>query len=80
MDWITDEFVFQDVSNNYISISTPFIDSIDDNIEILAKLDNVLLTDLGETIFNLESQGFFLIEKNLIITNFYIERRLWCAD
>lgn len=59
INWISDEFVFTDVNDGYISISTPFIDSMYDNIELFAKLENdkLYLTDLGETIFNLESQG-----------------------
>lgn len=66
MNWVKEEYDFTDVSNNYVAISTPFIDSMHDNIEISAKVDgnNILLTDLGETIFNLESQGFLFNRKN----------------
>lgn len=57
--WIKDEFIFTDLSNEYISISTPFTDSMYDNIELFAKLDgdNITITDMGETIFSLEMQG-----------------------
>lgn len=59
IDWIKEEFIFTDLSNEYVSISTPFIDSMYDNIELFAKLngDNIYITDMGETIFSLEMQG-----------------------
>ncbi|MFP7481255.1 DUF1828 domain-containing protein [Weissella paramesenteroides] len=61
--WLTKEYEFNDLNNEFISISTPFIDNNFDNIEIFAKMyklddvDYVKLTDFGETLFNLEVNG-----------------------
>lgn len=66
MNWVKEEYDFTDVSNGYVAISTPFINSMYDNIEISAKVDgnNILLTDLGQTVFDLESQGYLFNRKN----------------
>lgn len=61
--WLMAEYEFKDLNNEFISISTPFVDNNYDNIEIFAtmyKLNNVdyiKITDFGETLFNLENNG-----------------------
>lgn len=59
-DWLSSGFVYTDIDDKLISISTPFIDSDFDNIEIFAQIANnneIHLTDAGYTLFNLESHG-----------------------
>lgn len=60
INWLKKEIVFTDVENGYISLSTPFLDTNYDNIEIFAKFlsnSQILLTDFGETLFKLEDAG-----------------------
>ncbi|CAH1854502.1 DUF1828 domain-containing protein [Convivina praedatoris] len=59
-DWLSSGFKYTNVDDRLISISTPFIDSDFDHIQIYAQiLDNneIRLTDSGYTLFNLESHG-----------------------
>lgn len=37
INWVKEEYDFTDVSNGYVAISTPFINSMYDNIEIQLK-------------------------------------------
>lgn len=60
ISWLTEEFVYTDLDKGFVSISTPFIDSDFDSISLYAQFlnnDVIKLTDMGYTIFNLESHG-----------------------
>jgi len=60
INWLKEELIFTDVENGYISVSTPFIDSNYDNIELFARFisnEKIEITDFGETLFNLEEAG-----------------------
>ncbi|MCT4388148.1 DUF1828 domain-containing protein [Leuconostoc pseudomesenteroides] len=64
-NWLKNEFNFSDLENGYVSISTPFIDSSYDNINIFASLTStgVELSDFGMTLFNLDSSGISVTPK-----------------
>lgn len=60
MDWLKNELIFTDVANDYVSISTPFLDTNYDNIELFAKFitkNKIEITDFGYTLYNLEEAG-----------------------
>lgn len=66
MAWLTEEFVYTDLEKNFVSISTPFIDSDFDSISLYAEFlpnDVIKLTDMGYTIFNLETHGVDINKK-----------------
>ncbi|MCZ9310656.1 DUF1828 domain-containing protein [Weissella koreensis] len=72
--WLQQDLIFSDLENGFISISTPFVDSNFDNINLYVEVINqnqIKVTDLGYTIFNLESAGIILNgrtkTKNMII-------------
>lgn len=61
--WLNEEMIFKDENDDYVSISTPFLDQNFDNITLYAHFsgdDNIKLSDFGETIFNLEMAGINL--------------------
>lgn len=66
--WLQQEYSFTDIDDNYISISTPFIDSNYDNIELFASIlgDQIILSDFGYTLFNLKAKGIDVtpVQKN----------------
>ena len=70
INWLKEKLVFTDVENGYVSISTPFIDSNYDNIELFARFiskDKIEITDFGETLFNLEESGLKINKRSKTI-------------
>ncbi|APT14875.1 DUF1828 domain-containing protein [Lactobacillus jensenii] len=70
-NWLNEELTFTE-QDNYVEITTPFLDSVFDNICIYAKFakeNSVELSDFGQTLFNLEGQGISIQEKNKKIWN-----------
>ncbi len=58
--WLKEELIFSDIEDGYVSISSPFVDTNFDNINLYAKFlneDNIEVSDFGYTIFNLEEAG-----------------------
>lgn len=57
--WLKEDLVFSDVDENYVAISTPFVDNSYDNINLYAEIENqkIRVTDLGFTLFNLDIAG-----------------------
>lgn len=61
--WLKEELIFSDIEDGYVSISSPFVDTNFDNINLYAKFlneDNIEVSDFGYTIFNLEEAGVHL--------------------
>ncbi|WP_277293916.1 DUF1828 domain-containing protein [Streptococcus hyointestinalis] len=59
-DWLTKEYLFNDIDNNVVEISTPFLDNDFDHIIMYAEFlpnDRLVLTDDGWTIDKLKSRG-----------------------
>lgn len=57
--WLKEDLTFTDVEKDFVAISTPFVDSDFDNINLYAEIngDNITVTDLGYTLFNLDATG-----------------------
>ena len=83
--WLKQNLTFNDDSDGYISISTPFVDINFDNITLYAKpsknKETFILSDLGDTIFNLSMSGININKKtkreeilNNILRNFGVKR------
>lgn len=63
--WLKNDLVFSKLDDDYVSISTPFIDSNYDNINLYARFvgnsrDRIEVSDFGYTIYNLENAGINL--------------------
>lgn len=70
INWLKEELVFDDIGHNYISISTPFIDSNYDNINLYAKFvtkNKIEISDFGYTVYNLEESGITLSKRSRTI-------------
>lgn len=66
MDWIKEDLEFQNLDENYVSISTPFIDNDYDNINLYASFVNkniIKVSDFGFTLYNLTELGINLTPK-----------------
>ena len=66
MNWLKEELIYEDVGYDYISISTPFVDSNYDNINLYAKFiarDKIEISDFGYTLYNLEEAGIVLTRR-----------------
>lgn len=75
-NWLNEELTFTE-QDNYVEITTPFLDSVFDNICIYAKFakeNSVELSDFGQTLFNLEGQGISIQEKKKygIVSKLYL--------
>lgn len=61
IDWFTQKIEFKNIEENIVRIDVPFHDSMNDEIVFYAEFDshteNIILTDDGYTLFNLESTG-----------------------
>ena len=60
IDWLKIKTNFQELSNGYAEITTPFVNHINDYIQIYLKKDNnnkIILSDGGDTMNNLEMEG-----------------------
>lgn len=76
LNWLDSGFIYKDLDSNLISISTPFIDADFDNIDLYAEIINdnkIIISDGGDTIFNLEAHGVIInnrtkTRKNLLNT------------
>lgn len=57
--WLKQDLKFLDIEDNFVSISTPFIDNEYDNINIYVEIigEKIRVTDLGYTLFNLDISG-----------------------
>lgn len=58
--WLKDDLTFKNIEDGYVSISTPFIDTNFDNINLYVRFlskDKVEVSDFGYTIANLEDIG-----------------------
>lgn len=74
MNWLKEELIYEDVGYDYISISTPFIDSNYDNINLYAKFidkDKIEISDFGYTVYNLEETGITLNRRSKTIYNIF---------
>lgn len=63
IDWVKKDFEYTNLTKNYVSISTPFVDNNYDNINLYASFidkNTVLVSDFGYTLYNLEEQGIEL--------------------
>lgn len=52
--WLKKELVFSEVGNRYVSISTPFVDTNYDNINLYAHYvnqDEIEVSDFGYTLY-----------------------------
>ena len=59
INWLKEKITYKEV-NGYFEITTPFLNHINDNIQIYLKKDGnnrIFMTDDGETISNLEMEG-----------------------
>ena len=69
-NWLKKELVFTEVGNEYVSISTPFVDTNYDNINLYARYvgpNNIELSDFGYTIFNLGDAGITINRRSKTI-------------
>jgi len=60
IDWLKLKTNFKELNNGYAEITTPFVNHINDYIQIYLKKDDnnrLLITDGGDTINNLELEG-----------------------
>lgn len=72
--WLKNELVFSDIEDGYVSISSPFVDTNFDNINLYAKFlnkDNIEVSDFGYTIFNLEEAGIHLDKRSKVAWRIY---------
>lgn len=85
-DWLKRNLDFNDDTNDFISITTPFVDINFDNITLYTKSfssgNSFVLTDLGDTLFNLEMAGIQINKRTKreeilinILNNFGIKRK-----
>lgn len=66
MDWVKKDFEYSNLTKDYVSISTPFIDNNYDNINLYASFideNTIIVSDFGYTLYNLEEQGIELRPK-----------------
>lgn len=73
-DWLTENIIFEDISNGYISISTPFLDTNYDNINLFANFidkERITVSDFGYTIFNLEELGININKRNKTVWSIF---------
>ena len=84
ISWLKENIIFQSVNDNIVSITSPFLDRNNDNIQIYIKKldeDNYILTDDGYTISDLEMSGFSFNtpkrqnELNVLLKSFGISMR-----
>ncbi|MEW6087507.1 MAG: DUF1828 domain-containing protein [bacterium] len=62
IDWLKQKITYKEI-NGYYEITTPFVNHINDYIQIYLKKDandKIIMTDDGETISNLEMEGLDL--------------------
>lgn len=72
--WLKNELVFSEIEDGYVSISSPFVDTNFDNINLYAKFlnkDNIEVSDFGYTIFNLEEAGIHLDKRSKVAWRIY---------
>lgn len=72
--WLKKDLVFSDMKDDYVSISSPFVDTNFDNINLYAKFinnDNIEVSDFGYTIFNLEESGIHLDKRSKVAWRIY---------
>ncbi|MCH3922969.1 DUF1828 domain-containing protein [Limosilactobacillus sp.] len=72
--WLKDDLVFKNIEDNYVSISTPFIDTNFDNINLYARFlskDKIEVSDFGYTIANLEDTGIRLDRRSKVAWRVY---------
>lgn len=72
--WLKESLVFSDIDNDYVSISSPFVDTNFDNINLYAKFidkNNIEVSDFGYTIFNLEESGIHLDKRAKVARRIY---------
>lgn len=54
--WLKEKLIFQELPDDYVSISTPFLDNNYDNINLYAKFidtDTIEISDFGYTLYTL---------------------------
>ena len=72
--WLKKDLIFSDINDEYVSISSPFMDTNFDNINLYAKFinsDNIEVSDFGYTIFNLEEAGINLDKRSKVAWRIY---------
>lgn len=64
--WLKQDLTFTDLEENVVAISTPFIDSEFDTINLYAEIlgDKIKVTDFGYTVFNLEASGVMITKRS----------------
>ena len=73
-NWLKKELDFKDISDGYISISTPFIDTNYDNISLFANFtdkNHVTVSDFGYTVFNLEELDININKRNKTVWSIF---------
>ena len=68
--WVRDKSVLREVNDQYVEITTPYLDRHNDYTQIYVRRDNgaFLLTDGGETIQDLRASGCDLETSNVFNT------------
>ena len=72
--WLKDDLTFKNIEDGYVSISTPFIDTNFDNINLYVRFlskDKVEVSDFGYTIANLEDIGIHLDHRSKVAWRIY---------
>lgn len=62
LDWVNESFEYRQLANGFIRIDTPFTDNNSDGVVLYAianKNNEIMLTDDGWTLNNLESYGVY---------------------
>lgn len=66
IEWLSNEFLYTNIASDVIRIDTPFLDNDFDNVVLYVEPlnnNNLLLTDDGYTLSNLDSMGFSINNK-----------------
>lgn len=74
--WLKKELIFKDFENGYVSISTPFVDTNFDNINLYAQeigSNRIELSDFGFTISNLEDSGINLDKRSKVTRRIFLQ-------
>lgn len=72
--WLKDDLTFKNIEDGYVSISTPFIDTNFDNINLYVRFlskDKVEVSDFGYIIANLEDIGIHLDHRSKVAWRIY---------
>ena len=74
--WLKKELVFSEVGNGYVWISTPFVDTNYDNINLYAHYvnqDEIEVSDFGYTLYNLNEAGITINSRSKSIWRIFTQ-------